>query len=289
MAGNEILAVGDDAIAAHDAQQAVETKPDVVEEVATEEQVETKVETALDKQEEVAAEVEAKEEAGKHFWGDIPVEIEVPTEISEALKEHKIDADALVAELFAKDGKFEVSEKTRAALDKAFGKHIVDGYLNLYKQQNQMSVDKSKSDHEAHQAQLQTNTTDFQTLVGGDDGWNELAEWAGSNMQEADLANFNAVMQLPAEHYQAQRAVVEALQIKRQNALKAAGGDEVVTLLSDSGSTGKAATGAVPATLSRQEFQTLMFSDKYKSDPAYAAQIDNVRRATQADEQKARR
>lgn len=289
MAGNEILAVGDEAIAELDAKGSQDTKPEVADEtkVTTEETVQTEVATELENQDEVVAEI--KEEEHKHYWGDIPVDIEIPTEISAALSEHKIDAEKLVAELFAKDGKFELGEDSRKALDKAFGKHIVDGYLNLYKQQNQMFLDGHKRDQEAQQAQLASNTTDFQELVGGDDGWNELADWAAENMTEAEQANFNAVMQLPVEHYQAQRAVVEALQIKRSAALKASGGDETVTLLSDQGSASKPDTGAVPATLSREEFQKLMFSDKYKSNPQYAAAIDNVRRATQAAEQKARR
>lgn len=295
MAGIEILAVGDEQIAELESKTAdnnngtnanLSPAPEI--EVAPVPDVPEGEQAAVE-QPEVDGEVK-EGAAPEHttFWGDVPVEVEVPKEISDVLKEHKIDEAKLVAELFSKDGKFEVSEGTRKALDKAFGKTMVDGYLSLFKQQNQMFMDKHASDQQAKEAQYASNSTDFDSLVGGDQGWNELAEWAGSNLSEAELMQFNAVMTLDGEHYQAQRAVVEALQIKRLAGIGDKEGDQRVTLLSDSGGGEKPSGDALPSSLTREEFQALFTSPRYSKDKQWAAQVDSIRVATQAREKAAR-
>lgn len=279
MAGIEILAVGDEQIAELESKQS-----EVTETVTTTEEAPatdtTDGEQGAVEQTEVEETEVAEEEAHTTYWGDVPVDVEVPKEISDVLKEHKIDEAKLISELFAKDGKFEVSDDTRKALDKAFGKTMVDGYLNLFKQQNQMFMDKHKSDAAAQEAQYAQNSTDFDELVGGDQGWTELAEWAGSNLSEGELAQFNAVMTLPGEHYQAQRAVVEALQIKRLAGIGDTQGDQQVTLLSDSGGGSKPKGDALPSQLSREEFQALFTSPRYNKDKQWATQVDRIRDAT---------
>lgn len=285
MSGNQMLAVGDEQIAELESK---ETKATEQEEATT-----TSVETALSEQGETSAEVSAEESKGesetaesadehKHYYGDVPVEVEVPQEIASAFAEHKIDTDKLLDELFAKDGKFELSEETRKPLDKAFGKHIVDGYLNLYRSQNQMFMDKHAADSAAQQKQLADNSADFDTMVGGETGWNELAEWAGSNMTEGELAQFNAVMQLGSEHYTAQKTVIEALQLKRLHSLGEKAGDQAVTLLTDSGSGGGKPTDGLPASLSMTEYHQLMQTTRYKTDKTYELAVDNLRRVSKA-------
>lgn len=219
---------------------------------------------------------EEKPEEG-FFWGDVPVEIEVPEDIKSAFDEKGLDAQAVVAELFAKDGKFSLSDETRAKLDEAFGKPLVDGYLNLYKQQNEMAIKDFQSQAEAQKAQLEANTNEFTELVGGDEGFSELDAWAAENLSESELASINAVMTLPPEHWQAQKAMLQALQIKRDAAIREAEGDSSVTLIGDAGDgSGKPAVG-LPQTLTRAEFQQEMFSERYLTDPAYADQIDAIR------------
>lgn len=292
--GIEILAVGDEAQAELDAKNAEQAstgaEPEAAPAPVTEEVNDPADAVEKPDGEQPEEEKEQPEETEEgYFFGDTPVEIEVPAEISDALKEAKIDEATLLKELFAKDGKFELSEKTKSALDKKFGKVMVDGYLNLFRAQNTASVEKYKTDSAAFEAQVKANAEDFQTLVGGDEGWKELAEWAGEGLSEPELAQFNAVMQLPAEHYQAQRAVVEALQIKRAAALQQANGDTEIRLPTDGAQGSTSHKQGLPATLTRQEFQQLMFTDKYKSDPAYAQQIDAIRVRTQQLEAKARR
>lgn len=298
MPGIEILAVGDQQQAEYDelqktnnngTNQNLSTEPEDGkgdQAPATQENQEANEEVV----EQEESEESEEEEAEGFYFGDTRVEVEVPTEISEALKGAKIDESQLLKELFAKDGKFEVSEKTKAALDKAFGKQMVDGYLNLFRQQNQMALDLYKKTEADTAAQVKANAEDFQSLVGGDEGWRELDEWASTNLDEAQLAQFNAVMSLPIEHYQAQRAVVEALQIKRNAQIKSADGDSQVTLPTDgTGESSRSNSGALPASLSRAEFQELMFTDRYKKDPQYAQQVDKIRSQTIEREKAARR
>lgn len=215
------------------------------------------------------------------YWGDMPIEVEVPEDISSAFAEKGLDVNAVVSELFSKDGKFELTPETRAKLDEAFGKSLVDGYLNLYKQQNQMAVDGFKAQAEKQKAAQESATAEFTDLVGGDEGWAELDAWAAENLSEQELASLNAVMSLPQGHWTAQKTVLEALKMKRDAKAAAANGDDSIKLLGDEGAS-PAAPAGLPATLTKSEFQELMFSDKYAEDPAYAAQVDAIRRKSQA-------
>lgn len=291
MVGNVITAVGQDAIDA-----AAQEEAEAVEVVTTEESKDTTVvEENSDVTQPVVEGGDTAEEStddadGVLYFADTPVEVEVPSEISTALKDAKIDESQLLKELFAKDGKFELSDKTRAALDKAFGKTIVDGYLGLYRQQNQITLDSHKKSAEEADKQIKENTEDFNTLTGGEDGWAELAEWATDNLGESDIAQFNAVMSLPAEHYKAQRAVVEALQLKRLHGLGDANGDPAVKLLTDSGGTGTVReTGGIPATMTREQFHAAMFDERYRKDPKYQAAVDASRQRGIDAEKKAAR
>lgn len=288
MAGNEILAIGDEQQAELDAKLNeaannngtngnLSTAPEVQEVQDTPSQPDTQEAPEA----EVVEETEEVDESVFYF-GDVAVEVEVPAEISEALKSAKIDEATLLKELFAKDGKFEVSEETKKALDKAFGKQMVDGYLNLFRQQNQMSMDGFKRESEELAASIKANSEDFDKLIGGDEGWDALAEWAGSNLSEQELSQFNAVMQLPPQHYAAQRAVVEALKMKQAAAQSAQDGDSQVTLPTDGSAAPQRSGDALPSTLTMAEFQATMATVRYKKDPAYAQAIDNIRRASKA-------
>ncbi|QHJ81057.1 MAG: hypothetical protein [Bacteriophage sp.] len=288
--GIEVLAVGQEEQDKYDAQKAelannngtnenLSTSPEVTDAPAVDKGQEANKPDAVEQKDEVKD--EPAEDADLLYFGDVPVEVEVPAEISEALKGAKIDEAALLKELFAKDGKFEVSEKTKDALDKAFGKTMVDGYLGLFRQQNQQSLDGFKKEAADTAASMKANGEDFDKLVGGDDGWSKLAEWAGENMSEQELSQFNAVMQLDGKHYQAQRAVVEALQIKHSAHQQKLNGDPSVTLPTDEGSGAHRSTDSLPETLTKAQAQEIWRSERYKKDPKYAEAVDNIRRASQ--------
>ena len=223
---------------------------------------------------------DTQENVPEYFFGDDQVEVAVPDDIAAAFADKGIDANQVLSELFAKEGKFELTAETKAKLDEAFGKGMVDGYLNLYRQQNEMAVKQFKSDAEAQSKLHEQITSDFSTLVGGDAGWGELDAWAAENMSETDLASFNAVMQLPPEHWQAQRAVIEAIQIKRGSVKTETEGTGMGQLIGDDTTAGGSQTAGLPQTLTMAEFQGIMGSEKYRKDPQYAARIDAVRRAS---------
>lgn len=223
---------------------------------------------------------DTQESVPEYFFGDDQVEVAVPDDIAAAFADKGIDANQVLSELFAKEGKFELTAETKAKLDEAFGKGMVDGYLNLYRQQNEMAVKQFKSDAEAQSKLHEQITSDFSALVGGDAGWGELDAWAAENMSDTDLASFNAVMQLPPEHWQAQRAVIEAIQIKRGAIKEETEGTGMGQLIGDDTTAGGSPTAGLPQTLTMAEFQGIMGSEKYRKDPQYAARIDAVRRAS---------
>lgn len=285
MDGYEILSVGDQPNN-NGTNVNLSTEPAKEETQATTEgsgesqAVETTQQTTETQEGTEPATEETQESEPEYFFGEDKVEVEVPDDIAAAFAEKGIDSNKVISELFAKDGKFELTPETKAKLDEAFGKPLVDGYLNLYRQQNELSVNKFKSEADAHTKMQEQITTDFTSLVGGDEGWSELDKWAAENMSETELASFNAVMQLPPEHWQAQRAVIEATQIRRGAAVKEADGTGMGKLIGDDSAAGERSVTGLPQTLSMTEFQNLMGTEKYRKDAAYAAQVDAVRRAS---------
>lgn len=223
---------------------------------------------------------ETVEEPAGLFWGDVPVEVAIPDEINAAFEEKGIDGKAILGELFAKDGKFELKEETKAKLYEAFGKSLVDGYLNLYKGQNEMAIAQYKAEHEAQQATMASNAKEFSEMVT-DDQWAELDTWCAESLPEQELAAFNAVMSLPAEHWVAQKAVFQTLMAKHQASLKEDQGGSQVKLLGDDTAQQVAPKDGLPSTLTKAEFQAVFNSDKYQKDPDFAARIDAIRRSSQ--------
>lgn len=282
----EILSVGDKPNN-NGTNSNLSSEPEKSPDTAVEDSKGTSVETTQETTEtQDAAETteqkteDTQESVPEYFFGDDQVEVAVPDDIAAAFADKGIDANQVLSELFAKEGKFELTAETKAKLDEAFGKGMVDGYLNLYRQQNEMAVKQFKSDAEAQSKLHEQITSDFSTLVGGDAGWGELDAWAAENMSETDLASFNAVMQLPPEHWQAQRAVIEAIQIKRGAVKTETEGTGMGQLIGDDTTAGGSTKSGLPQTLTMAEFQGIMGSEKYRKDPQYAARIDAVRRAS---------
>lgn len=282
----EILSVGDNPNN-NGTNSNLSSEPEKAPDTSVEDSNGTSVETTQETTEtQGAAETteqkteDTQESVPEYFFGDDQVEVAVPEDIAAAFADKGIDANQVLSELFAKEGKFELTAETKAKLDEAFGKGMVDGYLNLYRQQNEMAVKQFKSDAEAQSKLHEQITSDFSTLVGGDAGWGELDAWAAENMSETDLASFNAVMQLPPEHWQAQRAVIEAIQIKRGAVKTETEGTGMGQLIGDDTAAGSGPTAGLPQTLTMAEFQGIMGSEKYRKDHQYAARIDAVRRAS---------
>lgn len=283
----EILSVGDQPANNNGTNGNLSTAPEETPATTVEdsngnavETTQATTETQTTEQETEQTTEEPQESVPEYFFGEDQVEVEVPEDIAAAFAEKGIDSNQVLSELFAKGGKFELTPKTKAKLDEAFGKPLVDGYLNLYRQQNKLAVDQFKADAAAQERLHTEITSDFNTLVGGDDGWSELDKWAAENMSEAELASFNAVMQLPPENWKAQRAVIEAMQIKRGAVVEKTEGTGMGELIGDDGEAGKRNSEGLPQTLTMAEFQSMMGTEKYRKDPAYAARVDAIRRAS---------
>lgn len=261
-------------------------QPEVTEEVAQAEvttEATTAPEPSVVEEAATATEVEPTDtdpETGDGlFWGETPVEVAIPDEVSAAFEDKGIDGQAVLGELFAKGGKFELKEETKDKLYDAFGKPLVDGYLNLYKGQNEMAVAKHQAEFEAQQAVMAGNAKEFSEMVS-DEQWGELDAWCAESLPEQELAAFNAVMSLPAEHWAAQKAVLKTLMSQRQASLAESQGDGAVKLLGDDSAQQVSVKDGLPSTLTRSEFQELMHSDRYRKEGDYAARIDSIRRSS---------
>lgn len=209
------------------------------------------------------------------YWGEHQIDVDMPEEISSAFAEAGIDGKAVLAELYAQGGNFELTDKTKELLVEKFGKPLVEGYLGMYKMQNEMAI----ADYERQQADLtatiQTNSAECDGIVSAVGGWEGLNEWAVNSMDDKQLNAFNAVMSLGVEHWVAQKTVIESLVARMGD------GNAPLKLLTDDMSGGDSAPAGAPQTLTAAQFQEAMYSDKYRNDRNYAAQIDNIRRQSQ--------
>lgn len=168
---------------------------------------------------------EAAPELGELYFGDDAVEIDIPQDVTDALKEHGLDAVAVANELYAKGGEFKLSAETREKLDKLFGKFAVDAYLGGLKAQNEGFMHKLQRDSEAAE---QANTERFDVVsqeVGGKEGWDSLERFALDTLSDDELAAFNAVMGSGNQYLQ--MYAVRELEGRR----KTTQGDDRVTLV----------------------------------------------------------
>lgn len=168
---------------------------------------------------------EATQEVGELYFGDQAVEIDIPQDVTDALKEHGLDAVAIANELYAKGGDFKLSPETKEKLDGIYGKFAVDSYLAGLKAQNEGFLHQSQRDAEAAE---RANTERFDVVskeVGGAEGWAGMERFALETLSDDELTAFNAVMESGNQYLQ--MYAVRELESRR----KAAQGDDKVTLV----------------------------------------------------------
>lgn len=170
-------------------------------------------------------ETEVPAEEPTFFFGDTQVEIDIPQDVTDSLAEKGIDAAAVAAELYSKEGKFELSAETKQKLYDAFGKFSVDAYLNGLKAQNDGWVNNQAKQQEELERQTVERFTHVSKECGGEEGWSRLESFALETLGEDELEAFNAVM-ASGNQYLQQYAVRE-LEGRR----KAAQGDDAVNLI----------------------------------------------------------
>lgn len=222
---------------------------------------------------------ESSQEEVSYFFGGEEVTIEVPQEVEEELKAKGLDAYAIAAELYAKDGDFSLSEETKQKLYDAFGKFAVDAYLSGLKAQNEAFMLRSENEAKEREAADVQRFTDISKECGGEEGWNRLEEWALESLSDDELAAFNAVMQSGNQYLQ--MYAVRELEARR----KAAQGDDEVTLVQPSA---PAVDASDNSPLSAQEYirEISQLSQRFGRDRKAAAEaqakLDARRRAGMA-------
>uniref|UniRef100_A0AAU6W053 Structural protein n=1 Tax=Pseudomonas phage Ulitu01 TaxID=3138550 RepID=A0AAU6W053_9CAUD len=225
----------------------------------------------------VKDETQTEEEAETFYFGDQAVEVTVPDEIAAALTEAGVDQKALLAELFAKEGKFELSEDTRGKLEAKFGKLMVDGYLNMYKGLNDQTIAKHAQEQTSAAEQTAAMQSEYKELVGGEEGLNKLESYILSNFDEKQIGSYNAIM--GGDNWEAQKMVIQMARQQMAAHDKQTNGDRSIELLTDGGETAHKGDDdvTVKGYITGAEYQKLMDSDKYWSDRDYQRKVDSMR------------
>ncbi|AAP48770.1 scaffolding protein [Salmonella phage SP6] len=219
------------------------------------------------------------DEEARYFFGEHEVIIEVPDDVTEALKEKGIDAMQVARELYGEGGRFELSEETKQKLYDAFGKFAVDAYLSGLKAQNETFFLREETAAKEAEAANAQRYTDIAKEVGGDEGWSRLEEWALDTLSDEELEAFNAVMQSGNQYLQ--QYAVRELEGRR----KAAQGDDKPNLIEP---TATAAASEDNAPLSREQYirEIAQLGQKYGRDrkgmAEAQARLDARRRAGMA-------
>lgn len=212
---------------------------------------------------------EAVSEVGECYFGDVAVEIDIPQDVSDALKEHGIDAVAVANELYAKGGEFKLSSETREKLDKAYGKFAVDAYLGGLKAQNEGFLHQLTRDAEAAEKADGERFEVVAKEVGGADGWANLERFALDTLSDEELAGFNEVMKSGNQYLQ--MYAVRELEARR----KTSQGDDKVTLVD---ATSTASGDGDNSPLSGQDYirAIAQLGQKYGNDRAGRAAAEKV-------------
>lgn len=216
----------------------------------------------------------------EYFYGGQVVEIEIPQDVEESLKAAGLDAKQVAAELYGKEGKFELSPETREKLDKAFGKFAVDAYLSGLKAQNEMFLMTAENEAKEREAADSQRFVDCAAECGGEEGWTRLEEWALANISDQELEAFNAVM-ASGNQYLQQYAIRE-LEGRR----KAAQGDDEVKLIQPTEASKSTDDDNSPLSAAQYIREVSMLGQKFgrdrKAAAEYQAKLDARRRAGMA-------
>lgn len=214
---------------------------------------------------------------GEFFFGEDKVDVSVPDEIKAALDEAGIDSNELVKQLFKKDGDFSLDEDTRTKLEEKFGKHMVSGYLSMYKNMNEQSLAKGKAEQEAQSATLEQQGKQYADVVGGEEGLVALENYVLDNLDENQISAYNSVM----EHgdHSSQMLVISQLKKTMELADKLKNGDKKLDLIGDKETGSLVSSPIDKGFLTNEEFNKIMEDDKYWTDRNYMSKVDNARMA----------
>lgn len=218
------------------------------------------------------------------FFDGQAVKVDVPDEVSNALKEAGVEPDALVKQLFKKDGDFSLDEETYGKLTDKFGKVMVDGYLSLYKQQNTATLNSHNSEQEQAEKTMEAHGKEYASAVGGEEGLEALESYISKNFNEDQIAAYNATME--SDNHQGQLLLISQVKQLMEMQNKLENGDSDVELLGDSGASASVKTSPLDkGYLTSAEYQSIMDEDnyngKYWNDAEYRKRVDAARIAGQ--------
>lgn len=149
--------------------------------------------------EEGKEEKEGKDDAepSKYFYNGEEVTVEVPEDMHAELTSKGIDVDKAVAELYAEGGEFQLSDETKEAAYKAYGKVAVDAFLGSLKAQNDAAGYMTKAQSEQDQREKAAAVEWSNELVGGAEEWDAMSEWAAGSedISDEDIAAINAAIE----------------------------------------------------------------------------------------------
>lgn len=125
-------------------------------------------------------------------YGDHTVNVTIPPDMANFASEKGIDIEAVAKEVYSKDG---LTDATKQTLYDAMGKWQVDAYLDGLKAKDQANLDSALATAEQQTKAQEEAWDETMTIMGGEDRWNDLDAFALSTLSEAEIAEFNAVME----------------------------------------------------------------------------------------------
>ena len=146
-----------------------------------------------------------------------------------------------------------LSEEDVATLSKMDSKTLIETYFKYHAVQSNKAQATA-----ATQAEFKT----IRDSVGGDEAYGEMIQWAGSNLNEAEIDQFNAVV--GTNNPAAIKYAVESL----ANRWKGAEGYEAPLV------TGRSAPAKAKGFRSQAELARAISDPRYSSDPAYRQDVE---------------
>lgn len=128
-------------------------------------------------------------------YGGLEVDVQVEPEINDMFTEKGLDVTGVVSELYGGD-EFGLSDETKEKLYEAFGKFSVDSYLSGLEARNDRTINQIKSESESKAQAADKAWEEVSSIVGGDEGWTALEQYADQNLSDQELEEFNEIMSM---------------------------------------------------------------------------------------------
>ena len=198
--------------------------------------------------------IELQGKLGKPKEEEAEAESEEKPEATEKSEEKSEEIDtSLLDTLWDEAGKGNYTDETLDKLSQFDSRDIAQMHLK-YRSENPQQTQQELSDGDVK---------DLKGIVGGDDGYQNMMQWAGKNLSDKEQQMYDAVMEKgdPLSAFFA----VQALQYRFNDAVGVEG--EMLT--------GKAASNKGDVFRSQAEVVRAMSDPKYDKDPAYRQDIYN--------------